>query len=70
MQLWSAMQSGSSSILPPSAVPQAPLAATPDILDLLGTMADHHKIAQALKERDEAAAKAKVDAEKKADAPK
>jgi hypothetical protein len=45
IQLWSAMQSSSSSILPPSAVPQAPLAATPDILDLLGTMADHHKIA-------------------------
>lgn len=45
IQLWSAMQSGSSSILPPTSVPQAPLAATPDILDLLGTMAEHHKIA-------------------------
>lgn len=45
VQLWAAMQSGSSSILPPSAMPQTPLAATPDILDLLGTMAEHHKIA-------------------------
>jgi hypothetical protein len=45
IQLWSAMQSGSSSILPATSVPQAPLAATPDILDLLGTMAEHHKIA-------------------------
>jgi hypothetical protein len=45
IQLWSAMQSGSASILPATSVPQAPLAATPDILDLLGTMAEHHKIA-------------------------
>ncbi len=45
IQLWSAMQSGSASILPAMSVPQAPLAATPDILDLLGTMAEHHKIA-------------------------
>ena len=45
IQLWSAMQSGSASILPAASVPQAPLAATPDILDLLGTMAEHHKIA-------------------------
>ncbi|HTW33537.1 MAG TPA: transglycosylase SLT domain-containing protein [Rhizomicrobium sp.] len=45
VQLWSAMQSSSASILPAASVPQAPLAATPDILDLLGTMAEHHKIA-------------------------
>ena len=51
LQLWSAMQSGSNSVLPsmpttPStSIPQAPFAATPDILDLLGTMAEHHKIA-------------------------
>lgn len=45
IQLWSAMQSGSSSILPATSLPQAPLAATPDILDLLGTVAEHHKIA-------------------------
>jgi Transglycosylase SLT domain len=51
LQLWSAMQSGSHSVLPsmsttPStSIPQAPFAATPDILDLLGTMAEHHKIA-------------------------
>ena len=45
VQLWSAMQSGSSSVLPPTVIPQAPLAATPDILDLLGSMAEHHKIA-------------------------
>jgi hypothetical protein len=45
VQLWSAMQAGSPSILSAAAIPQTPLAATPDILDLLGTMAEHHKIA-------------------------
>lgn len=51
LQLWSAMQPGAHTLLPatsalsPTSIPQAPFAATPDILDLLGTMAEHHKIA-------------------------
>ena len=45
IQLWAAMQSGSSPVLQSTALPQGPLAATPDILDLLGTVAEHHKIA-------------------------
>lgn len=51
LQLWSAMHSGSNTLLPATSalsstsISQAPFAATPDVLDLLGTMAEHHKIA-------------------------
>ncbi|HUO93952.1 MAG TPA: transglycosylase SLT domain-containing protein [Rhizomicrobium sp.] len=45
MQLWSAMQPATPSVLPPAAIPQGPFAATPGILDLLGTMAEYHKAA-------------------------
>lgn len=45
MQLWSATQSSTSSLLSPTTLPQSPFAATPDVLDLLGSVADAAKIA-------------------------
>jgi hypothetical protein len=43
MQLWAAMQSGKDSILPASSLPQSAFAATPDVLELLGSPANHRK---------------------------
>jgi hypothetical protein len=40
MQLWAATQSGSGSLLSTSPLPQSPLAASPAVLDLLGSMSD------------------------------
>lgn len=40
MQLWATTQSSASSLLAPNTLPQSPLAATPDVLDLLGSMKD------------------------------
>lgn len=43
MQLWAATRTSSNSSLAASLLPQSPLAATPDVLDLLGTMNDPAK---------------------------
>jgi hypothetical protein len=49
MQLWAATQTTAASLLAANAVPQGPLAATPDILDLLGSMDDREKSVPALR---------------------
>jgi len=43
MQLWAATQSSSNSMLPATSLPQSPLAATPDVLDLLGSLVEPAK---------------------------
>ena len=43
MQLWAATQSGSPSLLPANTLPQSPLAATPGLLDILGSLNDSEK---------------------------
>ena len=49
IQLWAATQMSTASLLSSTSLPQGPLAATPDILDLLGSMDDRQKSPPALR---------------------